>query len=65
VYCAYAAEVEVTDPLVVHVVPSGDVCTFKVHAVVLELLLYQNDKTPGFAICGVLIQSPAALNPQA
>jgi hypothetical protein len=62
VYCWYVVVGPVTDPLVVHVVPFGDVCTFKVHAVVLLLLLYQKDITPGLATKGNLIQSPTPLN---
>ena len=62
VYCWYVVVGPVTDPLVVHVVPFGDVCTFKVHAVVLVLLLYQKDITPGLATKGNLIQSPTPLN---
>lgn len=62
VYCLYVVVGPVTDPLVVHVVPFGDVCIFKVQAVLLELLLYQKERIPGLVTKGNLIQSPDPLN---
>lgn len=51
---------KLTLPLVVHdVVPLGDVWILNAQALSLPLLLCQKVKTPGFAICGVLIASLA------
>jgi len=45
----------------VHVVPSGDVSTTNPWVALVVLRLNQKETTPGFAICGVRIISPAAL----
>ena len=61
VYCWYTSVGVVVVPLVVQVVPSGEVCMANECDVVLLFLLYQNEKIPGLLINGVRIASLAAL----
>ena len=63
VYCTYVVDIvpEYGIPLAVQVTLSGEVSTTKPCEALVLFLRYQKEKTPGVAIDGVLIISPAPL----